>query len=62
MLNQVINQWGSNLRKAMTLTRYLQLYGIQDVAIYTFASIPVESIADVLKSECKECYLTNYNQ
>lgn len=46
----------------MTITRYLQLYGIQDVAIYTFESIPVESIADVLESECKECYLTNYNQ
>jgi hypothetical protein len=46
----------------MAVTRYLQLYGIQDVSIYSFSAIAPEFIQELVESECKECFLANYNQ
>lgn len=48
-LTQIIKQWVVSLKGRMSLSQYMQLYGIHSSQSYTFASVPSESLADVVK-------------
>lgn len=48
-LLQIVQQWAQVLRLSMPLTQYLQLYGIQNVQIENYASIPSVYVAQVVE-------------
>ncbi len=48
-LQQIIKQWAVSLKGRMSLSQYMQLYGIHSSQSYTFASVPLDCFADVVK-------------
>lgn len=48
-LTQIINQWGKSVKGRMTLTAYLQIYGVLDMVIYSFSGIPEEYVGSVVE-------------
>jgi hypothetical protein len=48
-LTQIIRQWAVSLKGRMSLSQYMQLYGIHSSQSYTFSSVPSDYLADVVK-------------
>lgn len=61
-LLQIIHQWAQVLRLSMPLTQYLQLYGIQNVQIENYASIPSTYVAQVVEKLSTSLTNNAFNQ
>jgi hypothetical protein len=61
-LAQIVTQWAQILRSSMTLTQYLQLYGVMNVAIEDYASIPSDYIVQAVEKLSIGLSDPKYNQ
>lgn len=59
---QIVHQWAQVLRLSMPLTQYLQLYGIQNVQIENYASIPSAYVAQVVEKLSTALVNSPFNQ
>ena len=57
-----MSQWFRALKGSLSLTTYLQLYGIVNVHIETYSSIPADYITEVLKELSMGLYDSSLNQ
>jgi hypothetical protein len=48
IMQQIIKQWAVSLKGRMSLSQYMQLYGIHSSQSYTFASVPLDYLVDVV--------------
>lgn len=61
-LLQIVNQWAQVLRLSMPLTQYLQLYGIQNVQIENYTSVPAAYVAQVVEKLSTALVSSPFNQ
>jgi hypothetical protein len=61
-ISTIVSQWFRALKGSLSLTTYLQLYGIVNVHIETYSSIPADYITEVLKELSLGLYDSSVNQ
>lgn len=60
-LQQIVRQWAQSIRGRMSLSQYMQLFAFHTTQTYSFASIPLDYLVDVVERASPALTSRDYN-